>query len=329
MNWPLDVFWACLRMVPDALVSEQGRDDLAMLASTVPFAKTVLLEASLGDGATHVDVSFPAFRAPEDARAWRDWADAAGTTSPEWERIWQFSRHWGDASSTLREAVKNIWFEFDVGRGGTAPVPLPAVGLTIRDTRYRDAEVAHALDHALATLMPLAMDRPLSSQLAGLPSEAKVSHLGAPLSRGASHVRVNLRRLTAESAWTWLQAQSSVVATPGIVPKEWEQLWQISDRPIVTVDVGNAVAPRVGVECLCADRETLQRLLSLLDTLGLCAPAKAEVLALWPGHFALTQTAGPSVGQTAHVTRQLNHIKVAFVGGRPVLAKAYLRLSYA
>ena len=92
----------------------------------------------------------------------------------------------------------------------------------------------------------------------------------------------------------------------------------------LAIDIGAGVGPKIGLECYMDERRRPQATASwigLLDELvaqGMCTPAERDALLAWPGVEQTTQFIWART-----FTRGLNHLKVVYQPGRPVVAKAY------
>ncbi|QRO02009.1 hypothetical protein JRI60_24835 [Archangium violaceum] len=261
---------------------------------------------------------------------------------PVWERLRRFGTHW-DAPGMLREEIGDVFLEFDV-EGAPPEVPIPSFFIEYDRRASRHLEV---LEQSLALLwgepLPPAVRARVQACLEALPSEGRISAAGAMFSRRFDGVRLCLQGLRPDTMPGYLAR----IGWPG-APSELEaMLARVSgqvERMALSLDVGTAVLPKVGVECHLAEslyEPDTARWASLLDSLvelGLCLPAKREALVAWLGHTQLRSCPEALPGnlrvlsdspdpQTLPVfLRRINHIKLVLPPGQPIEAKAYIAL---
>jgi hypothetical protein len=113
----------------------------------------------------------------------------------------------------------------------------------------------------------------------------------------------------------------------------------------LALDLGDSLAPKLGVECYLYEPSPRQesrwaRLLDYFIATGCCAPAKADALLRWPGrHFhgvtlgeiAELRAKSPSLAPRLQnlLTRRISHLKLVLEPDQAPQAKAYLELSHA
>ena len=121
-----------------------------------------------------------------------------------------------------------------------------------------------------------------------------------------------------------------------------EPLARLVDRAALAIDVGDAVRPKIGLECRF-DRNRQPRreprwgaFLNFLVLSGLCAADKREALLAYPGYVdeaahtvpwpASLRRASQLLGGRSLSTfvRSLHHVKIVYRPGEPLEAKAYL-----
>jgi hypothetical protein len=105
-----------------------------------------------------------------------------------------------------------------------------------------------------------------------------------------------------------------------------------ADRLHLSLDLGEDISPRVGIEVSFPrqpDRDPRwRRLLDRLVAARLCSPEARDAALAWPGQDSLWSAAarwpaGPGVAATRCV-RCLSHVKLLCDHRQPVRAKAYL-----
>ena len=118
------------------------------------------------------------------------------------------------------------------------------------------------------------------------------------------------------------------------------------DRVCLGLDVGDIVAPKVGLECYYVPKRAPSqepRWYAFLDYLveaGLCTDVKRAALLRYPGYAhedshreqwpepLLTISRLQSSQYLSTIARGLHHIKIVFEDARPVQAKAYLSIDH-
>jgi hypothetical protein len=264
-------------------------------------------------------------------------------THPVWERLRRFGARWDTPATLLWEEIGDVFLEFDV-EGTPPPVPIPSFFIEYDRRASRRLE---AMEESLALLWgeplaPAVRERVVEC-LAALPSRGYVSAVGAMFSRRFDGVRLCLQGLGPGT----LPAYLARVGWPGDTSEVEALLARVAgrvERMALSLDVGPAVLPRLGVECHLADslhEADSERWASLLDALvaqGLCLPAKRQALVDWLGHThlrarpealpgnlrALSAALGPKALPV--FLRRINHLKLVLQPGQPPEAKAYLVL---
>lgn len=249
-----------------------------------------------------------------------------------------FLARWEEAGSPLNEAIDDLWLEFDrppeaarsvfVGfpRGPVAPADRRPV---VREAL--DLLAGRSAWEGFAACVDACFD--------ALPDGATVSHVGLMLGRPGPFVRVNVKRLSAESAEEYLRTLGWA-GDPAAAARLVARLARVADGVTVCVDAGEGLGPGVGLECHVGPQPPHDdgRWRALLDVLvddGLCSGARAEALLTWPG-TTTPATAGASwppdlVRQALRrpddhfsaLERRLSHVKVTLDADGDVSAKGY------
>ncbi|MFL5353228.1 hypothetical protein [Archangium sp.] len=331
------------------LISPTALADLVWIARLLPPVSASGFECRLGREEAQADLGVRLLAADGSRAALAGRGDPSLALSPSlfvhpvWERLRRFGVHWDEPGTLLQEEIRDVFLEFDVD-GPPSPVPIPSFFIEYERQAWRRLE---ALEQSLALLWgaPLApaVRARVVDCLAALPPEGSVSAVGAMFSRRFDGVRLCLQGLTPGTMPGYLAR----IGWPG-QPEELEaMLAPVAgrvERMALSLDVGAAVLPKVGVECHLAeslyepDTERWTALLDVLVERGLCLPAKREALVGWLGHThlrsrpetlpsnlrALSASLGPSALPV--FLRRLNHLKLVLQPGQPPEAKAYLAL---
>ena len=275
-----------------------------------------------------------------------------------WQRVQDFGLRWAEPASPLHRAVDNIWLEFDVD-GPTADVPVPSVffGLLwngadasggearVREVEAGLATTAYALRLLSGGELPPRGLKTLAGCFHALLPHEHVFQVGLMMSRGAEAVRLCIQIGTLERAIEYL----GEVGWPGSGPDLRDVLGpvaEIVDYVCLDIDAGEAVHPKVGLECYFEGNIQPSReprwglLLDLLVANGLCTPEKREALLEYPGYADERRATVPwpeaprrasrLLGGRSLSTfvRSLHHVKISYQPGEPLEAKAYLAANH-
>jgi hypothetical protein len=331
------------------LISPSALADIGRIAHLLPPVSASGFECRLGKQEALADfgVRFLGADGSRAALAGREDIDSPLPSSlfahPVWERLRRFGARWDSPGTLLREEVGDIFLEFDVE--GTPPeVPIPSFFIEYDRRARRHLET---LEESLALLWgePLlpAVREQVRACLEALPPGGRISAAGAMFSRRFDGVRLCLQGLGPDTLPGYL-ARVGWRGAPTELTSLLARVDGQVERMALSLDVGAAVLPKVGVECHLAEslyEPDTARWATLLDSLvaqGLCLPAKREALLAWLGHTqfrsrpdtlpgnlrALSDSLGP---QTLPVfLRRINHLKLVLQPGQPLEAKAYLAL---
>lgn len=316
------------------LVSPAARSHIQSLAQILPPFSNAGLECRLDAGQSRVDlqVNLPCVvpNLPE-----RFLAD------PVWQFFQEFCHEWALPTSSLHQAIKDIWLEFDVAQQ-PSQIPMPCIFLGLNSE-------AHSVNWLIELALKLSQHSSplLESNLQlcadALPAGASISHLGAMLSRSAKGVRVNVCGISAEQLSDYLKqigwsdpsdTFSSLVST----------LPRFTDFITLSFDVGDRVYPRIGLECFLKEQPKAdprwQLFLNYLVAEGLCTLAKRDALLAWEG-FSQRSSApelwprniswGDRLLGSRAISifwRGLNHLKLIYQPGSSLEAKAYLAFGH-
>jgi prenyltransferase/squalene oxidase-like repeat protein len=335
-----------LPSLPEELVPPERISSLAALAATLPPVHCAGFECRLARGDSDVDLQQGMTRThDEPAAAVRFLARAASEqrTSPVWDRVRRLCDDWASSGTALNEGVAELWLEVDVAPRAPSPVLadlMPSV-FALLQAREGDESLAVATDF-IARLLDEVEARPLRAVLArcaaACPSGAWISHIGVMLGRPVPALRMHVSGLPLNG----FEAYLSEVGWPGDAAEALSLgrvLLDHGDMVVLCLDVVGDLLPRLGLECFFSQKWGVDprwpALLAQLVDLGLSSREKAGALLRWPGVVTPAHMPAPwpedlIVQSLVHpedelgvVERRLSHVKLTYVPGEPVTAKAY------
>lgn len=234
--------------------------------------------------------------------------------------------------------------EFDLD-GELISVPLPCILLQFNNEIVIDAASLIETTFRLFNyqIYPLIKSN-LRRCAEFLPAGAKISHLGAMLSRQANAVRLNVGGIPLIQLSDYLvqvgwsdptNTFSTLVST----------LSEFVDYIYLSFDVGDTILPRIGVECYLYKPPThelkWQLFLNYLVERELCTSAKKDAILSWYGFSNKSSVpdlwpSNISVGDRLFGSRaksifwrRLSPIKLAYQSGIPLEAKGYLGFGHS
>jgi hypothetical protein len=249
-----------------------------------------------------------------------------------WQRLRALALGWETKPKEWREAVLDVWIEFDADRFAN-PVPSPGLLLFQIDKSDSSREDWHQI---LRAAYAIVRNRPVHSELAKaletclerLPHHAHVLYAGMGMSRPTDAVRLVLGGLSLSEILGYLGS----TGWAGDL-RDLEVLLLDVGRSIdqfyLNIDILASVCPKIGIECHFGREEDSLAARSWRDFLdfvtgkGWCLPEKSAGLLQWPGRN-LFQAGIDSWPWT--VERFLNHMKLTYDPASGVEAKAYFGL---
>lgn len=321
---------------PD-LVSPKALSYIQTLAEVLPPFSLAGFESRLGAEQPVVDllVRFPQSKLnlPE-----------AFLSYPAWQALDSFCQEWSNPNSFTHDKVHHIWLEFDLDRP-PEPVPIPCLFLSLNCAAIADTrsliEMARRIPHH--SISPK-IESNLQLCAQALPPNAQIEHLGAMLSRPGKAVRTVVTGIRAAQIPNYLAKigwSDPTNQLESLISSLGEYVDSIG---ILDLDVGEAIAPKIGLECFIHKQSNYkyrrQLFLDYLVNNNLSTLAKSNALLSWSG---LTQknpqtTSWPDnltlgdrfLGARAHSVfwRSINHIKISYQPGKPLDAKAYLAFGH-
>jgi hypothetical protein len=312
-----------------ALASEPARDRLLALGHHLPAETLTALEIRLApaDAGKRVDL---ALRCPSAAAA----LDPANATldrphAPQ-DAAWPPFVHRWAGRPPWRTRAPALWLEYDLGRA-TSQAPPPILCARLAAGTAPRWVAATLLPAMLGRLLPSPQRRLLLRCWREIPAPARPLYVFALLSRPGAAIRLELGGgldLTGAAAYLRrLGAPGPAARVAGLRPLLVE-----ADRLHLSLDLGEEISPRVGIEVSFPhqpDRDPRwRRLLDRLVAARLCSPEARDAALAWPGQDSLWSAAarwpaGPGTAATRCV-RGLSHVKLVCDRHRPPSAKLYL-----
>lgn len=351
--------------LPSDLISQEAFADIAAVARLLPGTLAYSwfeFECRLAEIAPRADFLVSTTAALDGRESLRRLEKTDGAARllahPVWRGVHEFATQWAQPESVLHKGTDQIWLEFDVAQAHTElPVPSVFYGFLAsqpqRSHRVKDERIIGeqlsitrtALEALIARPLPGATHRKLAACFDELPDGAQIIFIGAMLSRTSETFRVVMQGLSP----TQMLAYLAQIGWPGDVAQLRQQLETVAsfaDYLWFSVDVGETVQPKLGVDCFYNNRTQPQhdaRWHSFLDYLvehELCIPSKRAALLAYPGRSLMSEDAelwpeglrlaSQVLGRAGFTTlvRGLDHIKMVYQPERQVEAKAYLFASY-
>ncbi|BAZ48794.1 hypothetical protein NIES4103_14040 [Nostoc sp. NIES-4103] len=311
---------------------------LRSLTAKLPPASPLLFELRmLEEEDSTLDLSLPL---PEDFCLYKsDWV-----YSSCWEKIVALrtaSLAGGEFAGAI--ATNVFWCEFDFDQMFN-PIPLPGVFLNIspelsksKNNSFLSQLICRAVSILRGEIVPDSIQQNLETTLQTLPADVYFTQFGVMLSRPASSIRVNFSGWQAENIASWLE-NVGCKAVAAEVTKVTQQIPNLLDRMMVTLDIAESINPRVGIECYPTSMQSLSSCQQSGDWLGefttwltthsLASSCKAKALRNWNGYKESSiespdSDQGYFWGYYACAT-DISHLKLVFDPIAGLQAKAYI-----
>lgn len=339
LNHLIDTIKQCLDPV---LFAPESLTAVNTLAAQLPLVNFQLFEVRLSDGDPSIDLSVPLTDELLSDRS--DWC----STAP-WQQILALKRACqinGEFAGGLGANV--FWGEFDCD-GVLPTIPIPGIFFDV-SPQLGDSEnksefasiVCRAWEILRGKALPKSSHIGIKKALTALPTGVCSTHFGIMLPRLingtilANSLRLHPTYWQLRDIPSWLKIVGAE-AVASEVERVTQEIPQLLGRAIVTVDAGEAVGTRVGMECYATKLNTISThsnqnlwLEEFLDWLGECSlvsPAKAKALLDWgiKRELSLETSFNPSSlfnYSACHLS--LSHLKLVFEPEMGVQAKAYL-----
>ncbi len=345
MTTTLADFWPILcPTLPAVWDTPANRKKLTQLTHWMAPIPRIGLECRLGNVTAPLDLQQCISRDNSEPALLRDFIRATQPTALEsasaWARLQRFCTVWADPTTVLHQGIAEVFLEYDLD---TDPQPalMPSLFFAIGETGTTPAASEAIAQAALMLLLPTPWLSGLADNLArcfaACPPGAYIGYLGAMLGRTTQGVRVNIKRLRLDDLVPFLRAVGW--SGPLIKVEAWAA-WAYDrvDRITVCLDVGKAIYPQLGLECMLTLQPLAeprwQALLEELSAAGLCTAENAVAFLSLPDvlHPSATQTDWPAAWIAATLCaptdyfstteRQLSHLKLT-ITAQNVLLKGY------
>ena len=318
------------------LVSPEALSRIRALAQILPPFSPVLLECRLGAGQPRVDFEvYFSCVAPSLPEIFLN--------HPTWRSFQEICQEWTELESSLHQKVKHLWLEFDVDEQ-PVQVPVPCIFFSLNQKTVSEPQeliemASRLLNHPVSSLL----ESNLRLSMDCLPAKARITYLGAMLSRSNQAVRIVISGIRPDQVIDYL-VQIGWKNPTDTLQSLVSKLSEFVDHIQLAYDVGETVMPRIGLECFLLEQpknETRWQLfLDYLVETGLCTPAKQNALFAWPGFFQ--KVSQPELWPNSLTwgdlflgarafsifIRNINHIKIIYQPGASLEAKAYLRFAH-
>lgn len=265
--------------------------------------------------------------------------------SPAWRLVWDAARSWAGADGPWYTRIPFLWIELD--HVGTRPAAQQHPSLCICvDSEYPDARPSapswdwHAAYHCgLDFLGPLLVGeyqdllsadarQLLASCFARLPPSGRIIHVSFMLAR--KPLTIKLYGAISRSDLFGYLRNIGWSGSADVLAHLLTTFWRpdtADDTVYFDLALHGGVMPYVGVAfsqlhlsgAACADARR-SMLLSLLESGGLCDPAKRAALLGWPGN---TRESCAGESRSVRIHRLLD-VKMTLSAAREVNAKGYL-----
>ncbi|MDA2926462.1 hypothetical protein MYX78_04395 [Acidobacteria bacterium AH-259-G07] len=266
---------------------------------------------------------------------------------PVWRGVRDLAARWKNPESVLHDHLKQVWLEFDL-KDASCLFPVPGVHLSFKDSwcKHSPREYSAVLQDVFDLLLE---DSPSNVHcenvrrcISTLPAPAHLCHVGVLLSRENSMTRLVVCNFPFQELRSYSAAVSLQLAAaelPDVVLKAI----RLADVCSLNLDVGDEISPKVGVEIHFdkqpASSRNWETVLDYLVDETLCTFAKRNALLNWPAYSIPSSSdscqllfgkASSFLGSRAGLVliRLLNHIKLVYIPGCVVQAKAYFGFVY-
>jgi hypothetical protein len=310
----------------DALASDESIEKIKKNADWFPAAITncFCFELDLAETSSNVDFAFLCNRSSTGAKI------IAGLSEIKlhdelfirsvWAELRDFCRIW-ESAREIQDAITHLWIELDSNQYEQIPLPCIFFGMP-RDHRT-DIEwllpLLETLNHPTSSRLCEFLQRCFSHRVL---TNKRIS-LGLMFSRETNQTRLVFHRIDHDIFDLLTDPSFENISDLKLLMKD---LLNMEVHLNLSVDVGELIGSRVGLECqfnddVRKDQSSWNALLEYLVSLGCCAVDKKDSLLRWPGgsverfHHLLMPVA---------VIRKIKHMKIVHQPGFPIQAKAYL-----
>lgn len=337
------------------LISPEKFKDILSVAKHFPGNLTSFLgfEIHLGDVRERADWAFAISGAGDDRVVFENLLKQGSFSElfmqrPEWKQIALFSEEWTNKDSLLKNKVKCFWLEFDMPEMQSdliipsvffGPEKIPQDASSDPEAQFRWL-VNDALPLLRGKRLPLKVKEQLLSCIEKIPKGASLFQVGTMLSRSTNDVRLYINKIHPERIIPYLtllgwhdtddQLQNLIM-----------DIGAKAERFVLSFDVtADGIGPRIGLECSFEENRYHEEprwepLFDYLVEQGMCLPEKRDALLRYSGVEHPDDFSGgvmkPLVSVSQHLddifsgslVRYISHVKVVYIPGRPLEAKAY------
>lgn len=266
----------------------------------------------------------------------------------EWKQIALFSEEWTNKESLLKNKVKCFWLEFDMPEMQSDLI-IPSVffgpeKLSKDASSDPQAQFAWLVNDALPLLRGQELSKKVKEQILNciekIPKGASLFQVGTMLSRSTNDVRLYINKIHPEKIIPYLDTLGWK-DTDNQLQTLVRDIQMKAERFVLSFDVtADGIGPRIGLECsfeenLYHEETRWEPLFDYLVEQGMCLPEKRDALLRYPGVEHPDDFSGgvmkPLVSVSQHLddifsgslVRYISHVKVVYIPGRPIEAKAY------
>lgn len=261
--------------------------------------------------------------------------------SPEWRGLANFTAKWLETDSVIRQAVNEVWLEYDIDQKSNPTSPSIFIGLNPAMYEHgRVKEIANRASSLLTgSLLSSDIVRTLDICTDALPGSSMLVYVGFMLSRPGSAIRAHIRDIQNREVIPFLKT----IGWPGNMDT-CQELIHLADqygmRTRVDLNIGEVIEDTVGIEFFMPPGDDQNQkwtpFLSSKPFSRDCDAEKVQALTQWPGHVtpATTPVPWPSAllaesltrrtDEFSVFTRTINHVKATVASTGDVSVKAYL-----
>ena len=342
-----------LNGVPAELIDQEAKEKLLALGALLPRRldrSLFCFECELDREKADVDFAFSIGRNSSAHKSLADMDPDHGAfarirNAGAWTRIGEFCSLWSRGNSLPRSLISQAYFEYDLNTMGSAhPVPSVFLGMKPASSKEgkgerRKADHTERLKAILASIEILkgkAPGEPLQSTLgscfAHLPGHAGILGVGIMLSRSTESVRVSVGNVSLDESCAYLDALDWCGSTEPL-QRDLSDPSILLDGMNLTIDVGNGIGQRLGLECYSRTRQQSvrsprwEKLVERLVEKGLCVPQKAKAAMQFPGLCPIMLATRDDRGirlMPALLARGYHHVKYVFDKNMEMQVKLYL-----
>lgn len=283
---------------------------LGRLASRLPVDGLGVLEVRLAPGPGPVDLSLRL----QDAAQAGPFAERVSLP-----HLATFLRRWPEL-----QPIRSIWLEFDLDREpGRDLIPIVCAKL------LPEAGAEWVMDRLIPTLHGRHLDPEqrhwVTRCLREIPPPATLLYVLSLLSRESDAIRLEILGLNPAGIIGYLKRVApDTVSWVG----DHAVLFERVERIHLSLDIGSAILPRIGIEGsfsrLPRREPRWSRLFDGLVNHGLCAPEKRDAALAWPGYDSFWTAPERWPMAPGFCIRNLSHVKIICRPDREPEAKAYL-----